>query len=237
MSLFRISDNKKPYLILWVLCIVGSWSLLPYLYHLGMIPSSVQSYSLFLITTGQAALIYGVICWLSYFLVPKTDLSPFQFDPIMKRIIVPGAVVGAVVGLVIRILSVTLFPSPALSVIQPPFWAGLLASVYGAVNEEVLLRLFLMTSVFFFLQKFFKLKSGNRLFFLWTANIIAALIFGLGHLPAAFKLATPSAAVVFRVLLLNGIAGICFGWLYWARGLWTAMAAHLIADLFLHVWI
>ncbi|MGE3535739.1 MAG: CPBP family intramembrane glutamic endopeptidase [Parachlamydiales bacterium] len=230
-------DKKKPYLILWALCIVGSWSLLPYLYHLGMIPSSVPSFSLFLITTGQAALIYGVICWLSYFLVPKTDLSPFRADPPLKRIIVPGVIAGTIVGLAIRILSATLFPSPALSVVQPPFWAGLLASVYGAVNEEVLLRLFLLTTVFFLLQKFFKLKSGNRLFLLWTANIIAALVFGLGHLPAAFQLAAPSVQVVFRVLLLNGIAGVCFGWLYWSRGLWTAMAAHFVADLFLHVWI
>ncbi|MGE0671344.1 MAG: hypothetical protein AB7O89_10485, partial [Parachlamydiales bacterium] len=89
-------DKKKPYLILWALCIVGSWSLLPYLYHLGMIPSSVPSFSLFLITTGQAALIYGVICWLSYFLVPKTDLSPFRADPPLKRIIVPGVIAGTI---------------------------------------------------------------------------------------------------------------------------------------------
>ncbi|MBS0652593.1 MAG: CPBP family intramembrane metalloprotease [Verrucomicrobia bacterium] len=230
-------SKKKPYIILWLLCIAGSWSLLPYLYHLGLVPPSVPSFTLFLMTTGQAALIYGLVCWLSYLLVPKTDLTPFHFDPLLKRIIVPGVVAGAVVGLSIRLLSATLFPSPALSEIQPPFWAGLLASIYGAVNEEVMLRLFLLTFVFFLLQKFFKLRSGNRLIFLWAANIAAALIFGLGHLPAAFKLAEPSVQVVSRVLLLNGIAGICFGWLYWARGLWTAMAAHFVADLFLHVWI
>lgn len=230
-------SKKKPYIILFLLCIAGSWSLLPYLYYLGMVPSSVPSFTLFLMTTGQSALIYGLVCWVSYLIVPKTDLSPFRFDPPLKRIVLPGVVAGAVVGLSIRLLSATLFPSPALSALQPPFWAGLLASVYGAVNEEVMLRLFLLTFVFFLLQKFVKFRSGNRLFFLWAANIAAALIFGLGHLPAAFKLAEPSAQVVFRVLILNGIAGICFGWLYWARGLWAAMVAHFIADLLLHVWI
>jgi len=35
-------------------------------------------------------------------------------------------------------------------------------------------------------------------------NILVALIFGIGHLPAAFKLAAPSALEIFRVLFLNG---------------------------------
>jgi len=40
---------------------------------------------------------------------------------------------------------------------------------------------------------------------------------------------------IFQVLLLIGIPGIIFGWLYWSRGLWTAITAHFIADLMIHV--
>nr|MBP7074489.1 CPBP family intramembrane metalloprotease [Rhabdochlamydiaceae bacterium] len=110
---------------------------------------------------------------------------------------------------------------------------GALASIYGAVNEEVLLRLFLLTLIYFLLSKF--VNRDKRLYVLWTANILAALIFGLGHLPAAFKLASPSPFEIFRILFLNGLAGVVFGWLYWSRGLWTAMAAHFATDLMIHV--
>lgn len=73
--------------------------------------------------------------------------------------------------------------------------------------------------------------------FMWTVNIIVAIIFGLGHLPAAFRLTAPSAFEIFRVLLLNGVAGVIFGWLYWTRGLWTAMAAHFMTDLVIHAFL
>jgi membrane protease YdiL (CAAX protease family) len=41
--------------------------------------------------------------------------------------------------------------------------------------------------------------------------------------------------VIVRALLLNGIGGIVFGWLYWKRGLLAAMLAHFSADVVLHV--
>jgi membrane protease YdiL (CAAX protease family) len=34
---------------------------------------------------------------------------------------------------------------------------------------------------------------------------------------------------------LNGLAGLAFGYLYWTRGLESAMLAHFTADLVLHV--
>ena len=41
--------------------------------------------------------------------------------------------------------------------------------------------------------------------------------------------------MITRALLLNGIGGIVFGWLYWKRGLLAAMLAHFSADIVLHV--
>jgi membrane protease YdiL (CAAX protease family) len=41
--------------------------------------------------------------------------------------------------------------------------------------------------------------------------------------------------VVTRALLLNGIAGLAFGWLYWKRGLEMAMIAHFTGDFILLV--
>ncbi len=43
------------------------------------------------------------------------------------------------------------------------------------------------------------------------------------------------AESVTRASVLNGIPGLAFGWLYWKRGLESAMVAHFSADILLHV--
>jgi membrane protease YdiL (CAAX protease family) len=40
---------------------------------------------------------------------------------------------------------------------------------------------------------------------------------------------------VARAVVLNGLAGIAFGYLYWTRGLESAMLSHFSADIILHV--
>lgn len=230
------SVNKKgTFLVLWLLCILGSWSMLPYVQHLGVIPSTVPLYQIFLLVTVQALFIFGLVCWLSYLIVPKTDLTPFSCDRPLTTIIYPGVIAGGLVGVAIYLIDAVCFNSSLLSGTHPPFWTGFLASFYGAINEEVLLRLFMFTFIYFIFGKLFKFDAHNRLPFLWVTNVIVAILFGIGHLPAAFKLAIPTSLEVFRVLLLNGMAGILFGWLYWSRGLWAAMTAHFVADLVIHV--
>ena len=232
------SERKKlPFFISWILCIVSSWAILPYAKYLGIAPPSFSFIKMLLLSTVHSILFYGVACWLSYLLVPRTDLSPFSIDRPAKRIIYPGIIVGLAVGIIIYLFDITLFKSSLFSKIHPPIWAGFFASFYGAVNEEVLLRLFLFTLVYFLFKKIFKFEKNNKLLFLWVTNLIVAVIFGLGHLPVAFKLGSPSSFEIFRIFLLNGIPSIAFGWLYWTRGLWTAMAAHFVADLVIHVFL
>ena len=120
--------------------------------------------------------------------------------------------------------------------VSPPIWQGFLASFYGGINEEVIMRLFLMTSLTWL---FFKVK-GNREgkptdFDMWLAIIIAAFLFGAGHLPLAATLTRLTPLVIMRVILLNGVGGIIFGWLYWRKGLESAMLSHFSADIILHV--
>jgi membrane protease YdiL (CAAX protease family) len=110
--------------------------------------------------------------------------------------------------------------------------AGLLASFYGGIVEEVQLRLFLMTLVAWLLAR----VSGSRASWLfWVAILVAALLFGAGHLPAASKIWPLDAVVVARTLLLNGVGGVVFGWLYWRQGFESAVLGHFCADLVLHV--
>ncbi len=229
--------NKKIFFLLWILCIIGSWSVLPYIHYLEIVPPSVSILKLFLFGTIQAVLFYALICWLSFKILPKTDLHPFSYKNPLQRIIYLAVIFGILVGLAIFLFDKTLFGNSLLSGVHPPFWAGALASIYGGVNEEVLLRLFLFTLIYFILNKCFRVSINKRLPVLWVTNILVALIFGIGHLPAAFKLIPPSTFEIFRVLFLNGIAGLVFGWLYWSRGLWAAIAAHLVTDLMIHVFL
>jgi CAAX amino terminal protease family. len=65
----------------------------------------------------------------------------------------------------------------------------------------------------------------------WTANILFALAFGAAHLPTEAAIGLPlNPLVVTATLVLNGIGGLVFGWLFWMFGLESAMLAHFLAD-------
>lgn len=119
---------------------------------------------------------------------------------------------------------------------QPAAWKGFLASFYGGIAEEILLRLFVM-SFFVWLGRFLSQTSDGKpthgIF--WIANILAAVLFGFGHLPTMALLVPLTPLVIARTILLNGLIGVVCGWLYWQRGLEAAMISHFSADLVLHV--
>jgi Type II CAAX prenyl endopeptidase Rce1-like len=112
--------------------------------------------------------------------------------------------------------------------------AGLLASLYGGLDEEILLRLGLMTLLVWVGARLTTARRPPDAVY-WTGNVLAAILFGLGQLPATAALVPLTPLVVARALALNGIAGIVFGWLYWRHGLLAAIVAHFAADLILHV--
>jgi membrane protease YdiL (CAAX protease family) len=119
---------------------------------------------------------------------------------------------------------------------QPAAWKGFLASFYGGIAEEILLRLFVMSLLVWlggFLSKTADGKPTQAVF--WIANILAAVLFGLGHLPTTALLVPLTPLVIARAILLNGLIGVACGWLYWKRGLESAMISHFSADLVLHV--
>lgn len=119
---------------------------------------------------------------------------------------------------------------------QPAAWKGFLASFYGGINEEILLRLFLM-SVLAWLGKFISHTADGRptTAVFWIANVLAAVLFGLGHLPATSMMIPLTPIVITRAIVLNGLVGVAFGYLYMTRGLESAMISHFSADIVLHV--
>ena len=108
------------------------------------------------------------------------------------------------------------------------FWAGASTAFYGGIIEELLLRWGILTSLLALAR-----RLGAKDAF-WPVNVVTALLFGLGHLPAALSLYPSSPGLFAHVLIGNGIAGLFFGWLFRRRGLEAAMIAHATADIGLH---
>lgn len=225
-----MKQSKSIYIILWFCCILGLWAIIPYIYYMGIIHHSLSSF--FLMYTIQYGILFAIVLWLSYLLVPKTDLQPFNSKNFSKEILLPGIVVGILTGLLLYILGKWLFTSSVFSIAAPPpKWASIAGSVFGGINEEVLLRLFFFTLIYFLLCK----VNSKQWVSLWVTNVIVAILFGVLHFPAAMNIAPLNTFEVTRILLLNGIPGLAFGWLYATRGFYAAAIAHFTTDIVYHV--
>ena len=184
-----------------------------------------------MITAMQAAG-YGIVLGaIGIWLGKKTGLWKDE-RTITKRPLIAALIVSVVGGLIL-ILSDLLFFGKYSDVIlhsydvKPTISYLIAAVIYGAVIEEVMLRLFWMTLVVFVLWKVFGRKHARpSTAILITANIIAALLFAAGHLPATAQLMGLTPMIIFRCFLLNGGLGLLFGWLYRKYGLRYAMIAH-----------
>jgi len=196
----------------------------------------------------QALVLMGLMSWIGLALGPGLGLDAPWLRHAVARLAGPAPawrrpLVEAVAGAVIAVAAVAAVMAllddrlPPMRVAEPPRpgpGIGLLASFYGAIGEEIQLRLFLVTLLAWLLVRGSRRRIGARPA-IGIAVVLAALAFGAGHLPAAAQLWPLDAVVVARTLLANGAAGLVFGALYARRGLETAMASHFLADVALHV--
>lgn len=113
-----------------------------------------------------------------------------------------------------------------------PAWQTVLAAFYGGIAEEIVMRLFLM-SLFVWIGMKVVRKHQPSARVVVLSIILAAIIFGLGHLPITASITSITPLVIIRAIVLNGIGGIAFGWLFWKKGLESAMIAHFTADIVL----
>ena len=95
-----------------------------------------------------------------------------------------------------------------------------------------MIRLFLMSLVAFILWKvFFKGEEQISVKVIVIANVISALFFAAGHLPATAMSIGITPVILIRCFLLNGGVGLVFGRLYHKRGIQYAMIAHACAHI------
>lgn len=244
--------NWKLFLILFSASIVANLAVLPYAFSLGLVRIQELPVPLpvaVLIQIVQATVFFSVAVFFSLLLGRKVGLGmPFleswlggekvkiSFESILRISAFLGIVIGAAIFVLDRfIFSILVEPITAFQEV-PPIWTRLLASFYGGVAEEVGMRFFLMTLVVWITYKIKRTENGAPTSIgVWLAIILISVVFGLGHLPMTARFMEITPIVVLRAIILNGIAGITFGWLYWKKGLEAAMISHFTVDIVLHV--
>ncbi|MBQ8611912.1 MAG: CPBP family intramembrane metalloprotease [Oscillospiraceae bacterium] len=111
--------------------------------------------------------------------------------------------------------------------------AWLASVLYGGIMEELMLRLFFMSLLAWLGWKlFFRQKETVPAGVLIAANVVAAMLFAAGHLPATailFGRLTP--VILLRCFLLNGGFGLLFGRLYRKYGIQYAMLSHALLHI------
>lgn len=181
----------------------------------------------------QSALYAVIFGFLGYILAEKTGLMKnFRFG---KRAVCKTLILTLTAGILFS-LDYWIF-GKFIPQIKESCEAGLSGSgmisavLYGGIVEELLLRLFFMSLLaFLFWKLFYKKQSKDHIpvIVFSAANIISALLFAVGHLPATittFGGLTP--LMILRCFLLNGVFGLLFGWLYRKHGIQYAMLCHM----------
>lgn len=239
-----MSIQWKVFFTLLIASMVGTLAVLPYVLTSEIFKKIPVPFWLFLSAQLIQMVIMAAVCiFIGLYLAPKVGLKiPILEDYFegknigstrLIQLLKTGLTCGVLVGVAIFIIDFGCFARIAASLIknfEPSLWKRFLAAFYGGICEEIFLRLFFMTTLSWL---FFKFKKSALS--MWLAIIISTIFFGLGHLPMTATLITLSPLVILRALILNGIAGISFGWLYWKKGLETAMVAHFTTDIVLHV--
>jgi membrane protease YdiL (CAAX protease family) len=239
----------KLFAVLLLMALLGVAAVIPYSLSLqGLEEIPLPTWLILLLTLLQNALLFAVVIGLGLWLGGKIGLGAPHLQrllgghpgawPMLREKFPLSMGMGLAAALIIILLDGLLFSPlspPALrATAAPPAWQGLLASLYGGISEELLMRLGLMTVLMWTFTRVAGHPEPNA-GAAWSAILIAALLFGVGHLPATAAIAPLTRIVIARALILNGIGGLAFGWLYWRQGLLPAMVAHFSADILLHV--
>ena len=156
----------------------------------------------------------------------------------LKPQLVPGLIGGVVGGSCIVITSALFKPFLEPEVIDriSEFMRLVPAPtrlLYGGITEELLLRWGFMTLLVWLAWRFIQKRRNapSRAIFA-VAIVISSLLFGVGHLPLAFMLfPEPSIALIVFIIIANSAFGLIAGYLYWRKGLESAIIAHMSAHL------
>jgi membrane protease YdiL (CAAX protease family) len=262
-SMAADANTSSPARVAWKIgCVLVSTGLLaslavvPYLAEIvSATGNEVNGWELTLATASEHLILIAIAVGLGLTLGPKVGLgTPLLAEslsgvPGWSRRLRPAVITALVVGIGVAI-AISIF-DPWLKSLMPEWpetarnaeavaekmvaWKLLLASFSAGVTEELVFRFGGMTLFAWVGARLTRRESPSDSVF-WLAIILSALLFGLSHLANVVELGIAiTTGTILYVSLTNGVAGVAFGWLYWRRGLGSAMLAHVVADIVLKV--
>lgn len=243
----RTIINWNIFRILLGASIVSIFAVLPYVLTIqgDMIKQiGIPLHTIFVLQLVQSVVLFSVSIFFGLLLARKIGfhlpvLEAWITKKNYKKIISSSFLQSCVYGVIVAI---TIYAADYLFMFQgttittskslAPVWQTLLAALYGGISEEILMRLFLMSLFIWLSMKVTRQQKPTNVGII-ISIILASIIFGLGHLPITAAITTITPLVVFRAIILNGIGGIVFGWLYWKKGLEASIVAHFTTDIVL----
>jgi hypothetical protein len=243
--------------ILWGAAMVGVVCIIPYSLELSAEAISkaqgrmrLPLWVVLLLQTAQNALLFGLATGLGLLLAHHLGLGAPLLEGLLagkpvaaqaQAMLGPALLLGIGASGVLLILEIAVFwprlpQSMRESFPIPALWKRFLACFYGGIDEEILLRLFVLSLLAWLIAFVWHVPSGAPTAgALWLANILAAVLFGLGHLPATAALTKLTPLLVVRAIVLNGIVGVAAGYLFVVYGLEAAMLCHFAGDIVIHL--
>lgn len=147
-----------------------------------------------------------------------------------------SVILGIISGFLLILPDIFLFNKVSFDISKiynnkPSFNFIMSGITYGGVVEEILMRLFLMSLVSLIIYKiFYKNKKINDKVYI-ISNIVISIIFALGHLPNTAMMMNLSFVVILRCLLLNGVFGLIFGYVYRRYGIIYSIITHSLTHI------
>jgi len=211
------------------------------------VPSGLSLPTLAVLSAVNPVILLVFACLLGAYAAPRVGLQSYALDRVatgerfwrrLRGDVSLAVGIGIAGGVLIVVLDAVLtpflsqdLPQSVIGATRPTLLTVLAYTpvrvLYGGITEELMLRFGLMSVLVFVGWRVTGRRAdGPRPAVMWTAIVIAAVLFGVGHLPALAQSVSLTPALVARTVLLNAVAGALFGWLYWRRSLEAAMVAH-----------
>lgn len=237
--ILTLKKALRSYLVILPFSIIGGITVGMYIFEHStpeVMESAIMqlgSYQALLAVTMMQTLVYSLFGWVAgYFIVDRLGLiKPFRFEAAVLKKLCPVIAALALLFASDYFVMGRLIPEVAADYekgISPAYFISSLT--YGGVIEEILLRWFFMGLIALILVMIFARKTDKKEIPTWifiTANVIAAIVFSAGHLPATqMFFGRITDLILLRCFLLNGGFALFFGRWFRKYGIQYAMLGH-----------
>lgn len=238
------------FVLLFAMSMFGAVAVLPYAFAMSstqLAQVEMPRSRLVLLTLLQNTIMFGLATGLGLLAADAVGLKVPVLQslldgqpalPVLLNLAGPAILVGVIASLITLALEQFVFSPRLPQALREASGRAspgkrFMAAFYGGMSEEILLRLFVFSGIVWLLSRFNAGSPTDAMF--WLAALLAAILFGLGHLPATVRITPLTRLIVLRAVVLNGIVGLATAVLFWRYGLEAAMIAHFIGDMFLVV--